>query len=96
MSKSLIALAVAVLSVAALASYVSAAPAGLGTMRPAIAADAAAMQVHWRGYRHCRHGSVEGRCHGKRRFFRDAGPSVQLYIGPGRRHHHRRWKKHHD
>jgi len=83
MFKSTIAMVVALLSVPTLIGAANAAPAGLGSAKPAIAADTATAptQIHWRKKHH-------------RHYYRSHGPSVRLYIGPGKRHHrHRRWHR---
>jgi hypothetical protein len=87
MFKPIIAVAVALLGAPALIVAADAAPAGLGSAKPAITAGATATatQVYWRKKHHHRY----YRAHG-------VGAGVQLYIGEGRRHHrHNKWRRWH-
>lgn len=85
-----------------MASPVSAAPPGLGVLKPAIEIPPATKNVHWRRYRHChRRRYGRRRCHGRRRYrYYDYGwPGIGLYFGFGKRHHrhhrhHRRHRRH--
>jgi hypothetical protein len=86
MSKSIIGIAAVVLAVPALMVAANAAPAGLGSAKPAVAVDSAAAptQITWRKKHHRRY----YRAHG-------VGAGVQLYVGERRHHRHHKWRKWH-
>ena len=76
---------------AVLATPATAAPAGLGALDTGGYTKLAVETVNWRPYRHCHWRRGDRWCHGGRSYYRDRGPSINLYFGSGRRgRHHRR------